>query len=186
MIPVLFTQEKSNYNNFKIFDCYDLKRNALSYSDRIPIIAHPPCRMFSKLRGLSTAPLSEKKLAFFALSKVRQFGGILEHPRSSTLWIDGNFNLDGSVDSYGGFLRSVDLSWFGFPARKKTMLYFCGIAPGQLPPFPLSLNAITHVVSSSYKSEKKEIPRNMRSSTPFPMIKFFIEVMNIINENRAQ
>ena len=185
MIPVLFTQENSNYNEIQIFDCYDEKRNALSFNYRIPLIAHPPCRKFSKLRGLSTAPLSEKKLAFFALAKVRQFGGILEHPRSSTLWKDGNFNLDGSVDSYGGFLRSVDLSWFGFPARKKTMLYFCGITPSQLPPFPISLNAITHVVSSSYKSEKKEIPKNMRSATPLPMIEFFIEVMNIINENKA-
>lgn len=186
MIPVLFTQKNSNYNEIQIFDCYDEKRNALSFNDRVPLIAHPPCRKFSRLRGLSTAPLSEKKLAFFALAKVRQFGGILEHPRSSTLWKDGNFNLDGTIDSYGGFLRSVDLSWFGFPARKKTMLYFCGITPVQLPSFPISLNAITHVVSSSYKSDKKEIPRNMRSTTPFPMIEFFIEVMNIINENRAQ
>ena len=185
MIPVLFTQENSNYNKIKIFDCYDIKRDALSFNGRIPLIAHPPCRKFSKLRGLSTAPLSEKKLAFFALAKVRQFGGILEHPRSSTLWKDGNFNLDGSVDSYGGFLRSVDLSWFGFPARKKTMLYFCGITPGQLPSFPISLNAITHVISSTYKSDKKELSKNMRSTTPLQMIEFFIEVMNIINENKA-
>ena len=185
MIPVLFTQENSNYNKIKIFDCYDIKRDALSFNGRIPLIAHPPCRKFSKLRGLSTAPLSEKKLAFFALAKVRQFGGILEHPRSSTLWKDGNFNLDGSVDSYGGFLRSVDLSWFGFPARKKTMLYFCGITPNQLPAFPISLNAITHVISSTYKSDKKELSKNMRSTTPLQMIEFFIEVMNIINENKA-
>lgn len=185
MIPVLFTQENSNYNKFEIFDCYDLQRNALSFSGRIPVIAHPPCRKFSKLRGLSTAPISEKKLAFFALSKVRQFGGILEHPRSSTLWLNGNFNLDGYVDSYGRFLRSVDLSWFGFPARKNTMLYFCGIAPGQLPPFPISLNAITHTISSSYKSEKKEISKNMRSTTPLRMIEYFIEVMNVINKNKA-
>ena len=186
MIPVLFTQKNSNYNKIQIIDCYDEKRDALSFNARIPLIAHPPCRKFSKLRGLSTAPTKEKQLAFFALAQVRMFGGILEHPRSSTLWKEGNFNLDGSVDSYGGFLRSVDLSWFGFPARKKTMLYFCGIAPGQLPPFPISFNAITHVISNSYKSDKKEIPRNMRSTTPFPMIEFFIEVMNIINENRAQ
>lgn len=186
MIPVLFTHENSNYNKIKIFDCYDINRDALSFNDRIPLIAHPPCRLFSRLRKFSTAPLSEKKLAFFALAKVRQFGGILEHPRSSTLWKNGNFNLNGSVDSYGGFLRSVDLSWFGFPARKKTMLYFCGITPGQLPSFPMSFNAITHVISSSGNSGKKELSKNMRSSTPFPMIEFFIEVMNIINENRAK
>ncbi len=182
MIPVLFTQENSNYDNYTIFDCYDLKRNALSYSGRVPIIAHPPCRLFSRLRAFSTAPLSEKKLAFFALSKVRQFGGILEHPRSSTLWINGNCNLDGSVDSYGGFLRSVDLSWFGFPAQKKTMLYFCGIVPGQLPPFPISLDAVTHVISSTSRSNKKEISKNMRSATPLPMIEYFIEVINIIKK----
>ena len=184
MIPVLFTQENSNYDKIKLFDCYNIKRNALSFTDRIPLIAHPPCRKFSKLRGLSTAPLSEKKLAFFALARIRQFGGILEHPRSSTLWKNGNFNLDGSIDSYGGFLRSVDLSWFGFPARKKTMLYFCGIAPGQLPPIPISLDAITHVISSTSSSNKKEISKKMRSTTPLPMIEFFIEVMNIINKNK--
>ena len=184
MIPVLFTQEKSNYDKIKLFDCYDIKRNALSFNGRVPLIAHPPCRKFSKLRGLSTAPLSEKKLAFFALSKVRQFGGILEHPRSSTLWINGNFNLDGSIDTYGGFLRSVDLSWFGFPARKATMLYFCGIRPDQMPAFPFSLNAITHIISSTARSNKKEISKKMRSATPLRMVEYFIEVMNIINENR--
>ena len=184
MIPVLFTQDNSNYDKIKLFDCYDIKRNALSFVGRIPLIAHPPCRKFSKLRGLSTAPLSEKKLAFFALAKIRQFGGILEHPRSSTLWLNGNFNLDGSVDTYGGFLRSVDLSWFGYPARKKTMLYFCGITPGQLPAFPISLDAISHVISSTSKSNKKEISKKMRSTTPLQMIEFFIEVINVINKNQ--
>ena len=86
-IPVLFTEQNSSYNNYEIFDTYDEKRNALSYNSRLPIIAHPPCRLFSRLRSFSTAPIAEKKLAFFALSKIRQFGGILEHPRSSTLWL---------------------------------------------------------------------------------------------------
>ena len=183
-IPVLFTQLDSTYNRFDVFDIYDKNRNALSYESRLPIIAHPPCRKFSRLRSFSTAPVSEKKLAFFALSRVRQFGGILEHPRSSTLWKTGNFNLSGQVDEYGGFLRSVDLSWFGYPARKKTMLYFVGLSPFELPPFPFSLNAITHVIGSSRNSAKKQVSKKMREATPLEMIYYFITVMSIINKNK--
>ena len=183
-IPVLFTQINSNYNDNQIFDTYDLQRNAFTYYDRIPLIAHPPCRLFSRLRKFSTAPRSEKKCAFFALSKVRQFGGILEHPRSSTLWKTGNFDLSGNVDSYGGFLRCVNLSWFGFPCQKKTMLYFVGISPGQLPAFPLSLDAISHQISSSENNSLPEIAKKSRSSTPLAMVNYFALVITIINKNR--
>ena len=183
-IPVLFTAHNSFYNDIDIFDCYDEKRNAFSYTGRSPLIAHPPCRLFSRLRKFSTAAIKEKQCAFFALARIRQFGGILEHPRSSTLWLDGNFKLDGSVDEYGGFLRSVNLSWFGFPAQKKTMLYFVGINPGSLPPFPMSLNAITHVISSSSNTGKKELSALYRSRTPQLMLDYFLEVMAVIIANK--
>ena len=182
-IPVLFTAHVSFYNDNDIFDCYDVRRDAFSYTGRSPLIAHPPCRLFSRLRKFSTAGVKEKQCAFFALDKIRRFGGILEHPRSSTLWLNGNFKLDGSVDDYGGFLRSVNLSWFGFQAQKKTMLYFCGINPAQLPPFPLSLDAITHVISSGGNNGKKELSALSRSQTPRLLIDYFLEVMAIINEN---
>ena len=184
-IPVLFTESDSNYKLFENFDAFDLERDAFNYSARLPLIAHPPCRLFSRLRKFSTAPLIEKKCAFFALSKIRQFGGILEHPRSSTLWKSGNFDLSGDVDSYGGFLRSVNLSWFGFPCEKKTMLYFVGISPAQLPAFPLSYDAITHTIGSSRLQLLPEISKNIRSSTPVAMIDYFIQVINIINHNKS-
>ena len=184
-IPVLFTESDSNYKLFANLDAYDLERNAFTYSDRLPLIAHPPCRLFSRLRKFSTAPAQEKKCAFFALSKIRQFGGILEHPRSSLLWTTGNFDLSGNVDSYGGFLRSVNLSWFGFPCQKKTMLYFVGISPSQLPAFPLCFDAITHQISSSKRKSLPEISKNSRSSTPVAMIAYFIQVIDIINNNKT-
>ena len=184
-IPVLFTQFNSNYNDNQIFDTYDLHRDAFTYYDRIPLIAHPPCRLFSRLRKFSSAPVSEKKCAFFALSKVRQFGGILEHPRSSTLWKTGNFDITGNVDNYGGFLRSVNLSWFGYPCEKKTMLYFVGISPAQLPAFPLSFDCITHTIGSTSLQSLPEISKTSRSTTPVEMINYFIQVITIINKNRS-
>lgn len=180
-IPVLFTSSHSNYNLFDCFDTYDLERNAFTYYGRNPVIAHPPCRLFSRLRAFSTAHIKEKQCAFFALSQVRMFGGILEHPLSSTLWHNGNFNLTGKPDIYGGFLRSVDLSWFGFPCQKKTMLYFVGISPAQLPHFPLSFTAPLYSIGNSKHNRLMELPKKYRSSTPLPMIEYFIQVMNIIN-----
>ena len=184
-IPVLFTEPNSNYKLFENLDAYNLERNAFTYSDRLPLIAHPPCRLFSRLRTFSNAPVQEKKCAYFALSQIRQFGGILEHPRSSLLWKTGNFDLSGNIDNYGGFLRSVNLSWFGFPCEKKTMLYFVGINPSQLPAFPLSFDAITHQISSSKRKSLPEISKDSRSSTPIAMIDYFITVINIINNNKS-
>lgn len=110
------------------------------------------------------------------------FGGILEHPRSSTLWTSGNFSLSGGVDSYGGFLRSVDLSWFGFPARKATMLYFVGIAPSSLPSFPLPLAPPTHVVGGKSRvSRLEELPKSQRSITPAQMIDYFAQVYQFLS-----
>ncbi|MEN2434955.1 hypothetical protein AAH994_06045 [Weeksellaceae bacterium A-14] len=174
MIPVLFCDSDSVYKNFPECDVYDLSRDAFTYYGNYPLICHPPCRLFSRLRAFSRADKKEKQCAFFALEKVRRYGGILEHPRSSTLWKNGGFNLDGSVDRYGGFLRSVNLSWFGFQCEKKTMLYFCGLSPKDLPPFPMSL----------IPPEKKisELGQNKRSATPEKMIKYFIDVIKIIKK----
>ena len=181
MIPVLFTDDKSNYDLFNCFSTYNRHRNAFTFSERTPLIAHPPCRLFSRLRQFSTADRKEKQCAYFALAQVRMFGGILEHPRSSTLWKNGNFNLSGEIDIYGGFLRSVNLSWFGFPAEKKTMLYFVGISPSDLPAFPLSLDAPLSTISTSKNSSLQEVQKKYRSSTPLLMIKYFIQVIDIIN-----
>ena len=82
-IPVLFTAHNSLYNDNDIFDCYDVERDAFSYTGRSPLIAHPPCRLFSRLRKLSTAAIKEKQCAFFAWARVRQCGGILENQQSS-------------------------------------------------------------------------------------------------------
>lgn len=183
-IPVLFTNTISIYDTIPIFDAWNATRNAFLSDHRTPAIYHPPCRLFSRLRKFSAAHITEKKCAFWSLSKVRQFGGILEHPRSSTLWYNGNFHLDGTIDAYGGFLRSVDLSWFGFPARKKTMLYFVGITPAQLPPFPLPGQPPIFVIGTSKRQSLPELPKKKRSETPLSMVYFFFETIKIMqNEN---
>ena len=185
-IPVLFTNTISIYDTFPVFDTWDVTRNAFLSEHRVPAIYHPPCRLFSRLRKFSSAPLSEKKCAFWSLSRVRQFGGIIEHPRSSTLWKDGNFHLDGTVDAYGGFLRSVELSWFGFTAKKPTLLYFVGISPGQLPAFPLPGQSPIFIIGTSKRQSLPELPKKKRSETPLSMVNFFLETITIMQHESTK
>lgn len=166
MVPVYYVSRKSNYKKDSRFDCYDVGRDAFQVIPSVPFIAHPPCRLFSRLRKFSNAPVTEKRLAFKAMRDVRKFGGVVEHPLSSTLWKSFNVGKPSAPDRFGGYLISVNLSWFGFPAEKKTGLYIVGIPYSDLPSLPLKFDAITHVISSSRKSAKKELKGDARSATP--------------------
>lgn len=135
VIPVLFVHPRSNYKKLDFFDCYDEKRNALNYTGSSAVIAHPPCRKFSRLRGLSCAPDSEKQLAYFALDLVRKNGGVLEHPADSLLWKEKQVVKPGTYDEYGGFTICIDQSWFGYYTQKRTMLYIVGIKMKDLPDY---------------------------------------------------
>jgi len=130
MISVLcIGDHRSNYRLIPGLDLWDAERDAYNFTGSNPVIAHPPCQQWSQLRGLPTvkAIQREKDLAFFCLEKVQQNGGILEHPRGSSF-----FKVAGITPTI-----SINQSWFGFPARKTTYLYFHGYKPL---PHPLSFD----------------------------------------------
>lgn len=85
-VPVLFARSDSVYRTFPQCDVFDLVRDARNYSDSLPVIAHPPCRAWSRLAHLAKPRPDEKSLAFFALDVVRHNGGVLEHPFGSQFW----------------------------------------------------------------------------------------------------
>lgn len=60
-ISVLFTMPGSIYHTIPGADCWGLpERDALEWPGGSPIVAHPPCRLWGRLRAFSTAPRSEK------------------------------------------------------------------------------------------------------------------------------
>lgn len=63
---------------------YDEKRDAKLYDGPFPVVAHPPCGPWSKMRHLCTK--QDKTCAPRAVEQVRKFGGVLEHPAHSRLW----------------------------------------------------------------------------------------------------
>jgi hypothetical protein len=63
---ILFVAKNSVYKTLtdsmgQPLDCWDKERDAMKWPGGNPIVAHPPCRLFSKhLRHLSTAPYRGK------------------------------------------------------------------------------------------------------------------------------
>jgi hypothetical protein len=134
------------------------------------------------LRQFAKPRHDEKQLAVFSVHKIREVGGVLEHPRGSTLWDFMRLPKGDEVDEFGGFSICVDQFWFGHKARKRSLLYVCGIDKKDVPTIPMKFDAITHYVGfpKSWKGRSKygmkEISKKEREETPIDFAKWLIEL----------
>lgn len=120
-------------------ECFDQYRDARTYCGWLPVVAHPPCRSWGRLRHLAKPASWERDLEVHAVQQVRRCGGVLEHPAGSLLWGDvaglGAYPLPAvgaGVDAFGGVSLSVYQSDFGHIAPKHSWLYVVGHArPGE-------------------------------------------------------
>jgi hypothetical protein len=71
----------------RAIDCWDAARDARLYAGPHPVVAHPPCGPWGRLRHLYKG--DEHDCATRAVEQVRAFGGVLEHPAGSLLWMHG-------------------------------------------------------------------------------------------------
>lgn len=181
-VSVLFVQSSSIYNQFPV-DCWDIVRDARNYTGNNPVVCHPPCRAWGRLKHFSKPRPDEKNLAITAIEFVRKYGGVLEHPSGSSLWRELNLPLGNNTDQYGGFTISVNQSWFGHQAQKKTLLYICGVSRSQVPSFPLSFDAIQYTVGGSSKKSnaghKKNISKKKREATPYLFAAWLIQLASL-------
>lgn len=123
-VAALFTRRRSVYHALGA-DCYDASRDARTFDLACPVVAHPPCRAWGKLRGMAKPRRDERDLAWFALWAVRHCGGVLEHPIHSRLWDEAGI-YPGCRDPFGGVLVPVDQLAWGHRAEKLTGLYCVG------------------------------------------------------------
>ena len=139
-VAVLFARADSVYKTLPGCDVYDMERDARTWPGGAPVVAHPPCRAWGRLRAFAKPRHDEKDLARWAVSQVRQWGGVLEHPESSTLWADQQLpRHQNERDGYGGWTLPIHQFWFGHRAQKRTWLYIVGVNPWDIPDFPLRL-----------------------------------------------
>ena len=169
-----------------------IRDSALTYDEDLPVVCHPPCRAWGRLSHMATrARPNEKDLATWSVDKIREVGGILEHPEGSRLFGSVLPNPDEFEDEFGGFSILIDQHDFGHVAvAKKTKLYFCGLKHNQLPTLP-EKDLTTHycekgIVRSICGNVKgtSRCTQYQREYTPDLLINFFEKTLATILNNR--
>lgn len=190
MVAVLFARADSHYKALPGVDVWDAERDARRWPGGCPVVAHPPCRAWGRLRHFAKPRPDEKALALFAVDQVRRFGGVLEHPEGSTLWAAAGLPAPGHRDEFGGWTMPIAQHWFGHRAEKLTLLYIVGCAPAQVPDMPVVLGASTHVIAQrrtlpdgsrlvkGMPGWRPEVSKAEREHTPPQLAAWLVELAN--------
>lgn len=169
-VAVLFARADSIYKTLPGVEVYDMERDARTYDGPWPVVAHPPCRAWSRLRTFANPRPDERNLARLAVAMVREFGGVLEHPAGSTLWPAQSLPRPGSRDTFGGWTLAAPQHWWGHKAEKETWFYVVGCDPKDQPDVPLVLGDAAYVVATRTRKgepgQRPWITKAEREHTP--------------------
>jgi hypothetical protein len=142
-IAALCVSGRSIYKHLPGVEAYDRDRDARTFPGGTPVVAHPPCRLWSKFlatQAKSPDPRAEKELGLWCVEQVLKHGGVLEHPAHSRLFEAANLPVPNSPDATPFcYTLYVEQSWFGYNSRKPTWVLVCGVPKRQLVPVPFSL-----------------------------------------------
>lgn len=182
MVAALFVETGGAYFGVEGVDPWDEARDARLYTGPWPVVAHPPCARWCRLAGLVEHRYGIKKhedggCFAAALTAVRVWGGVLEHPAESDAW--WKYALPRPPRD-GGWVRGICGGWachveqgnYGHRAPKPTWLYVYGATP----PHDMKWGpsgaemALNHWYPSSNRKEpavkRKLLPKSERSATP--------------------
>ena len=132
-IAVLCAARNSVYKDIQDVDVYDIERDCRTFPGGMPVVAHPPCRAWSAYCAHQAKPLpGEKELGPFCVEKVKENGGILEHPAHSRLWEHCELPKPGWESRGDSWSMAVSQAWWGDTQTKETWLFIVGIYPDEL------------------------------------------------------
>lgn len=177
-VAVLFARADSIYKTLPDCDVYDIDRDARTYGGPWPVVAHPPCRSWGRLRQFAKPRPDEKELGPWAVGQVRRFGGVLEHPAESTLFAHCGMPRPGQFpDDFGGWTIEIEQYHFGHRAEKSTWLYIVGADPQDLPPIPRREGRATHCVRPTKSYPRlPSITKAEREHTPPELARWLVEL----------
>ena len=175
-VAVLFARRDSVYKSLPGTDVWDIERDARKWPGGCPVVAHPPCRAWGRLRHFAHPRPDEMELAVLAVEAVRKWGGVLEHPAGSKLWAE-RLPYPGNFDKFGGWTLPILQQWYGHRAEKGTWLYIVGVTPEGIPEIPLVLGEASHVINSSLRAGRRpEVSKAEREHTPPALASWLCEV----------
>lgn len=189
-VAVLFARRDSIYKTISGCDVWDEDRDARKWPGGTPIVAHPPCGHWGRLRMLCTKPDEQKSLGLAAVKFVRRWGGVLEHPAGSTLWAHMSLPKPSSgSDKYGAWTLSAPQWWWGHPAFKATWLYIVGVRKADIPEVPLKIGQPLYTVSTASHSRATmhlrgligEMKKSERDITPPAFALWLVELARRVN-----
>ena len=136
-VAALYVERAGVYSQQPDVEIWDESRDARNYRGPHPVVAHPPCNRWSVLAGMIETRFGYKReedggCFASALSAVRTYGGVLEHPAYSAAFQAFDLPIPqyrrgwhGSLTD-PGWVTHVEQGWYGHPLRKPTWLYVVG------------------------------------------------------------
>lgn len=174
-VAVLYCDPRGTYAGIDGLDLWPAERDARLYPGPHPVVAHPPCGPWGRLKHLTFK--QDKDLAPLGVAQVRRWGGVLEHPRWSGLFDHCRLPRPGELpDEHGGWTLAVNQVDLGHVALKPTWIYVVGLTPSEVRP-RLQPGTPTHAVSwTGEGSVLLKCSRRLRSYTPEPFAHFLIDL----------
>lgn len=166
-VAALYVEADGPYAGQPGVELWPEARDARLYAGPHPVVAHPPCARWSVLAGLVEATHGHRRgddggCFAAALTSVRRFGGVLEHPAQSSAWrwfglcqppSGGGWVI---ADWEGGWTCCVAQRNYGHRARKLTWLYAVG---ADLPPLTWGDGPATDVILRGGRTGEEVVRR---------------------------
>lgn len=122
-VSALYVDPRGPYPKL-VADWWDEARDARNYDGPNPVVTHPPCGPWGNFRHMCTK--QDRELAPLAVSQVRRWGGVLEHPAGSMLFGSLLPKPGEPPDAWGGRTYDVRQVAWGHACIKPTRLYVVG------------------------------------------------------------
>lgn len=174
-IAALYIDPKRGpYANRPMVDAWGIERNAKAWPGGVPVVSHPPCGPWGRMRWRCTK--QDPECGPIGVAQVLKWGGILEHPANSLLWkecgLPKPLTKEGQLPVLAGrvWTLEVDQCRWGHKCQKRTWLLIVDIRPENLGPIP-AWRQPTHVIDDRGRGDAarkglKHLPKTQRHTTP--------------------
>lgn len=154
---------------------FEQDRDADTYPGPYPVVAHPPCGPWGRFWWNYKGGEGTKDSGLAAVSHVQNWGGVLEHPVGSKLWIAAGLPVPGdSPDRFSGFTIQVNQSDWGHPCRKPTWLYIVGCSVGSRPAPQQPSHVMVRLKRNG--NDLPELRKKDRHLTPKPFALWLVDI----------
>lgn len=188
MIAALYVQTNGHYYGLPDVDPWDEARDARQYRGPWPVVAHPPCTRWCALAHAVQGRYPHLRVGedggcfAAALSCVRRYVGVLEHPAHTKAWGAHDMTKPQAAGGWqrancGGWVCQVSQGHYGHRAAKATWLYVYGT--DDLPELlwgKAECSAVVGFCTNRGNSPKPRLSKREASATPPAFRQILIDI----------